>query len=166
VKRLKFDYLFYIGIVLLLLLLAAAARAQTGGAKPVKVKIYVLDVFESPNLLETLDMIAVEREVSGKFPLRFALEAQMKGATDEEISQSLFSPFEKVNLISVRVKNKTAYATFTRTGVEEFSRIDALRFRKAIRQTALQFTSVRRIDICLDGVSDFWLVGAKTHKKC
>lgn len=192
-KRIKSDYIFYIINVLLLLTLAAAARGQTnenssleiaasggsftpgkaviGGAvqngKSVTVKIYLRDAFESENLLESLEMVAVEREVNAASPLRFALEAQLAGATDEEENTlRLFSPVSGINLMSVRVKNKTAYAKFTRTETEAFSKIDALRFRKAIRLTALQFPSVKKVEICLDGAADFWRVNAKTHRKC
>lgn len=136
--------------------------------KTVKVKIYLLDSFESENLLENMKMLAVEREVSAASPLRSALEAQLSGATeDEENTLRLYSPVGKINLVGLRVKNKTAYAYFTHAGGdEEFDRLAALRFRKAIRLTALQFPNVKRIEICLDGAADFWLVGAKTHKKC
>ncbi len=107
------------------------------------------------------------REVDAKSPLRSAIEAQLAGATAEENSRLLHSPVSGINLISVRVKNKTAYASFTRTDTTEFDKTDALRFRNSVRQTALQFPSVRRIEICLDGVSDFWRVGEKgKRKKC
>lgn len=166
-KGLKFDYLFYIIIVLLLLLFALAARAQNiRQEKLTTVKIYLLDHFEAANSLGNLSLQAVEREVSAKSPLRSAIEAQLAGATEEEISNLLYPPISGIDLISVKLKNKTVYARFTRTGTEDFGKFDALRFRNAVRRTALQFPSVRKIEICLDGISDFWLIGARTHRKC
>lgn len=134
--------------------------------KTVKVKIYLLDNFESENLLGNLQMLSVERDVDANSPLRSAIEAQLAGATEEENSQLLYSPVSGINLLSVRVKNKTAYAHFTRTGAEAFDKIDALRFRNAVRKTALQFPSVRRIEICLDGDSNFGSGGKNTPKPC
>lgn len=146
----------------------STAAGQSGSPrKTIKVKIYLLDSFESENLLENMEMQTVEREVSAASPLRSALEAQLAGATeDEENTLRLYSPFGKINLTGLRVKNKIAYANFERAGTEEFGKIDALRFRKAIRLTALQFPNIKQIEICLDGTADFWRVGAKTHKKC
>jgi hypothetical protein len=155
------------GILCVAILFAVSIIQTQAQEKTIKVKIYLLDVFESENLLETLAMQPVEREVSAKNPLRFALEELMKGATEEENSQlRLYSTASEISLISVRVKNKTAYANFTRKTAEGFDKIAALRFRKAVRQTALQFKNIRRIEICLDGIADFWRIGAKTHKKC
>lgn len=144
------------------------AAAQTlSPEKTVKVKIYLSDTFESENLLESLDMVEVEREVDAKSPLRSALEAQLAGATNEEENTlRLFSPVNGISLISVQVKNKIAYAKFTRTTDGTFSKTDALRFRKAVSLTARQFPSVKKIEICLDGIKDFWLVSARTHQKC
>ena len=159
-------------IITLILLVAFAltanglAQIPPPGAKTVKVKIYLLDQFESANLLENLEMQAVEREVTSEFPLRSALEELLKGATEVETSQLLYSPVSGISLISARVKNKTAYASFTLNGSEKLDEINALRFRKAVSQTALQFPAIRRVEICLDGIADFWLVGAKKHRKC
>lgn len=165
-KRLKFDYFFYIVIVLLLLLLAAATRAQTDKKHSVKVKIYLLDTFESPDLLTTLELLPVERRVGARFPLRSTLKALAAGATDEEESQNLRSPFAGIDLISVRVKNKTAFANFTRTEKTKLGKYEAMRFRNAVLYTALQFPSIKRIVICLNGASDFWLIDAITHAPC
>ena len=49
----------------------AFVSAQTmSPEKTVKVKIYLRDAFESENLLESLEMAAVEREVNAASPLR------------------------------------------------------------------------------------------------
>jgi hypothetical protein len=160
-----------IKITVLAILFAAgilSLRAQSAPPKKtIKVKIYLIDVFESKNLPETLEMLSVEREVDAESPLRSAIEAQLAGATEEENSQLLYSPASGINLISLRLQNKTAYARFTRTGNTTFDKTDAFRFRNSVGKTALQFPAVRRIEICLDGVSDFWRVGEKIkHKKC
>ena len=119
--------------------------------KTTRVKIYLLDNFESANLSKNLEMASVERAVNADFPLRSAIEAQLDGATDEENSQFLYSPINGIKLIYVRVKNRTAYANFALTSTEVFSKIDALRFKNAVTKTALQFPFVKRIEICLEG---------------
>ena len=142
------------------------AQAQIGGKKLVKVNVILLDNFESENLSENFSLFAVEREVSAASPLRSAIEAQLDGATDEENSQALYSPADGIKLISVRVKNKTAYASFKRTSIETFNKIDALRFKNAVTKTARQFPSVRRIEICLDGNLNFDRTSKGARKPC
>ena len=156
----------FLAAAMLIAFVVLPLRAQNATGQTVKVKIYLLDYFEVSNMMENLNMLAVEREVNAKTPLLSALEAQMAGATEDDNTQLLYSPFSGINLISLRVKNKTAYAHFTLTDSEKFDKIDAMRFRNSVRRTVLQFPSVHRIEICLDGVSDFWLIGAKTHRKC
>jgi hypothetical protein len=164
-QLLKFDYVFY--IIIVLLLFAVAARSQSvPQEKLTTVKIYLLDTFESESLLQTLDLLPVERQVDAKSPLRSAIEAQLAGATDDENSQNLRTPIYGINLVALKVKSKIAYAHFTRTEKQKLGKYDALRFRNAVRQTALQFPTIRRIEICLDGVADFWLENSKTHKPC
>lgn len=164
-RLVKFDYIFY--IIIALLVFAAATRAQSvPQEKLITVKIYLLDTFESESLLQTLDLLSVERRVNAKSPLRSAIEAQLAGATDDENSLNLRTPIYGINLVSLKVKSKIAYASFTRTEKHKLGKHDALRFRNAVRQTALQFPTVRRIKICLDGVADFWLIETKTHQKC
>ena len=154
-------------ILLAINILPTQAQNAPPPGKTIRVKIYLLDVFESRNLLETLEMLSVEREVNAESPLRSAIEAQLIGATDEENSQLLYSPASGIELVSLRVKNKTAYASFVRTGAEAFDAIDARRFKKAVEQTARQFPPIRRVEICLDGVSDFWRVcETGQRKKC
>lgn len=140
----------------------AQAQKTAPPEKTVRVKIYLLDAFESENLLENTAMQPLERTVGATAPLRFALEELLKGATDEENSQLFYSPIEGINLISARLKNKTAYVSFTRTATDEFDRLEARRLRLAVTKTARQFPSVKKVVICLDGVSNFDRGSAKT----
>lgn len=148
---------------------AQAQNSAPKKGKNIRVKIYLLDTFESENLFENMRMQPVEREVNAASPLRSTIEALLAGATeDEQRSMRLFSPAEDgdVKLISSRIKKKTAYLSFEKGSVP-FSEIDALRFRKAVRLTALQFPSVRRVRICLNGIADFRrLADGEPRRKC
>ena len=150
---------------------APAQNSAPKKGKTVRVKIYLLDFFESENLFENMRMQPVEREVRAASPLRSTIEALLAGATDDEQSSlRLFSPAAvgDVKLIRSRIKNKTAYLSFEKGSVP-FSEIDALRFRKAVRLTARQFPSVRRVRVCLNGIADFWRIGSdddKPRRKC
>ena len=152
-KRIKFDYLFYIIVVLLLLLIAIAARAQTGRQeKLTTVKIYLLDTFEQETPLKKVNLMAVERQVKAASPLRGALEALLEGATDDETSQNLRSPIFGVELVSVgRVKN-TVFAKFRNTEIKPLDKFSALVFKQSVEKTARQFSGVKKVEICWDGV--------------
>lgn len=96
--------------VLALTIFVAVSCAQE---KTIEAKIYLLNTFESPDLLTTLELLPAARKVKAKFPLRSTLEALTTGATAEETAQNLRTPFNGVDFLSVRVENKTAFAYFT-----------------------------------------------------
>ena len=140
-------------------------KAQTAPVgKTVEVKIYLFDTHggydsKKPNFL------AVERTVAvGESVLRSALEALLKGGTPEEASQSLHSPVSGIELVSVEMAGKTARLFFDRTEREPLTEFEKRLFTGSVSKTALQFSAVRAVEICLDGVI---AAGSKTKpKKC
>lgn len=153
--------LFIVPIVLSVLPSAAQIRAQTSGSnKTIEVKIHLLDVAQGAEP----ELLAVTRTVGAASPLRSALEAQVKGATEEEFSQALRSPFENIRLDFAEIKNKTARLYFSQIEKEAISESEALFFRTAVAKTALQFPAVKKVEICLAAAADFRL--ASGLKKC
>jgi len=89
-KRLKFDYLFYIIIVLLLLLFAVGVRTQSKHQeKLTTVKIYLLKTGANYESKYPSGLFIVKRKVDGKSPLRSALEILTIGATADEAKQNI-----------------------------------------------------------------------------
>jgi hypothetical protein len=143
--------------VLLLLLLAVAARAQSiEQEKLTTVKIYLLDTFEQELPLKLINLTAVERKVKTASVLRSTLEVLLIGATDEETSQNLRSPIVGIELVSVRQVKNTVFANFRNTGTNALDNISALIFKQSVEKTARQFYAVKKVEICLDGVLNFW----------
>jgi hypothetical protein len=167
-KRLKFDYLFYIIIVLLLLLFAVGVRAQSRRQeKLTTVKIYLLKTGANYESKYPSGLFMVKRKFGGKSPLRSALEILTGGATDEEAKQNVASSTFGIKLVSVRIKNKTAYTRFTMSGGAAFPGENApFIFKEAVEKTALQFRAVKRVVVCLDGILDFWSESDKPPKRC
>ncbi len=166
-KRIKFDYLFYIIVVLLLLLFAIATRAQiVRQEKLTTVKIYLLDTFDQETPIKNVSLMAVERKVKNTSPLRSTLEALLEGATDEEMSQNLRSPTFGIELVSVgRVKN-TVFAKFKNTETTPLDKISALIFKQSVKRTVRQFSGVKKVEICLDGVLNFSSKNNAVPQRC
>jgi hypothetical protein len=77
----------------------------------------------------------------------------LEGATDEEMSQNLRSPIFGIELVSVRQVKNTVFAKFKSTDTKPLDKISALVFRQSVEKTARQFSGVKNVKICLDGVS-------------
>lgn len=84
-----------------------------------------------------------------------ALEELVKGPTDEESDEAMFSSLPAgVKVISVNVNDGVARATFSAglNNVAGSCRVMAI--RKQIEQTLLQFNSIDSVEIAIEGVPD------------
>lgn len=101
-------------------------------------------------------LIAVKRTVNAKSPLRNALLALTGKLTQKEKSRNLHSAVWGIELVSVKVKDGTAYTYFIMPFEAKFSGDNAPEiFRNAVEKTARQFPSVKKVEVCLDGILDF-----------
>jgi spore germination protein GerM len=141
-----------------ILLTASISQTQAQSSSPkktVKAKIYLLKT-GADNAKYPSGLFAVRRNIDRKSPLRSALETLTEGATAEEAEQNLASSTFGIKLVSVRIKNKTAYTRFTMPEEARFPGDNApFIFQEAVERTALQFRGVKKVVVCLDGELDF-----------
>lgn len=101
-------------------------------------------------------LIAVKRKVNAESPLQDALIALTKEPTKKEKARNLHSAVWGINFVSVKVEDGTAHALFSMPLEANFSGDNAPDiFKSAVEQTALQFPSVKKVEVCLDGIIDF-----------
>ena len=101
-------------------------------------------------------LFEVKRTVNAKSPLRSALEILTVGPTAAEEKNNLTSSTFGIKLVSVRIKNKTAYTSFTMSDGAAFPGENApFIFIEAVEKTALQFKGVKKVVVCLDGILNF-----------
>ncbi len=148
--------------------IGAPAKAQQAKRKNLtKVKIYVSQEYTEETDENLHGLVAVKRTVGADAPLRNALVALTGGVTKAEEKRGLFSATFGIKLLSVRVKNQTAYAYFTMPEGATFSGDGSpFVFKDAVERTALQFSSVKKVVVCLDGVLDFWSESEEPPRKC
>lgn len=158
--------------ILIAATLAAAGFAPAHGQrvkrkKLTQVKIYLARETEEYDARNPSGLVAVKRKIDARLPLRSALAALTGGVTKREEKRGLFSPMFGIKLLSVRVKNQTAYTYFTMPEGATFSGDGSpFVFKAAVERTALQFASVKRVVVCLDGVLDFWSESEEPARKC
>jgi hypothetical protein len=159
--------------ILLLTLIGAfaflqTARAQTSSKKLKEVKIFLAkQPYDNSDPNNPHGFATVTRRVNAKSPLRAALIALTKGPTEAEKKNGFESPTFGIQLLSVTIKRGVAYTYFTMPEGATFSGDGSpFIFEDAVRRTALQFPSVRKVVVCLDGILDFGSESGEPSKKC
>jgi hypothetical protein len=135
--------------------------------KTQEANIYLLKTGEE-NAKYPLGLVAVKRQVDRRSPLRSALEILTDGATVEEAEkQNLASSTWGIKLVSVRIKNRTAYTYFTMPEEARFSGDGApFIFEEAVKKTVMQFRGVKRVVVCLNGILDFGSESEEPPGRC
>jgi hypothetical protein len=148
---------------LLIVVIVSSACVSFAPAQRVKgknltaVKIYLGTETEEFDERNPHGLVAVKRMVDAKSPLRGALKALADGETRAEKRRELFSVMFGIKFVSVRLENGTAHAFFTMPEGAAFSGdLSPLVFKDAVERTALQFSAVKKVVVCLDGMLDFW----------
>jgi hypothetical protein len=154
--------------ILFVAIVSMAGFIPVGAQKmPLEAKIYLLKT-GADNANYSSGLFAVKRQVDRRAPLRSALEILTNGpTTDEEARQNLASSTFGIKLVSVRIKNKTAYANFTMPEEARFPGDSApFIFTDAVKKTALQVAGVKRVVVCLDGILNFGSESEDPPKRC
>lgn len=150
---------------------ASAAQAQRKGkSNLMDVKIYAAVELTDESKYDSnnpSNMQPVKRRVDARSPLRNTLIALTRGLTPAEERQGFVSVMFGIKFLSVRLENGTAYAYFTMPEGAMFSGdLSPVIFRDAVERTALQFPNVKKVEVCLDGVLNFWDESDDEIKKC
>jgi hypothetical protein len=154
-------------LILLTACVSTVIAQQPRGTKQTEVKIYLMRESEEYDERNPHNLVAVKRKVKAESPLRSALIALTGSVTRAEEKAKLFSPMFGIKLISVRLKNETAYAYFTMPAGATFSGDGSpFVFKDAVEKTALQFSNVKKVVVCLDGILDFWSESEEPARKC
>ena len=148
----------FIGVACLILPQFSTAHPSAGmpggQAKTKKVKIYL---YHEPG--EYIDLSPVERRVSAVSPARAAINALLKGPTDEERSRGFdgLSGAGDFAIGSLKIVRGTARINFvvSRTWAGFAGDIAPVRFKKAVEMTLMQFPTVRRVIVSLNGERNF-----------
>ncbi len=144
--------IFVLAIIAIAIFLPVAAQE-----KMQEVKIYLRKTGADYASQHPSGWFEVKRAVDAKSPLRSALEILTVGSTADEEKNNLSSSTFGIELVSLRIKNKTAYTSFTMSGGAAFPGENApFIFIEAVEKTALQFKGVKKVVVCLDGVLNFW----------
>jgi len=133
-----------------------ASKERTTSAKTKKVKIYF---YHDPG--EYIDLAPVERRVSAVSPARAAINALLKGPTEEERSRGFdgLAGAPEFAIGSLKIARGTARINFvvSRTWAGFPGDIAPARFKKAVELTLRQFPNVRRVIVSLNGDRNFEL---------
>jgi hypothetical protein len=152
--------------VLIPIPLADAQQARSD-KRQVRVFFYTIEDLESKKpsrsrraaVENTLALVAVRRMVSANAPARGAIEALIAGPTDEEKGRGLRSPYaDDLTIKTLEIDDGTARIGLV-SKCADCPRwpgdLAPWRFREAVERTLKQFSTVRRVVICLDGVENF-----------
>lgn len=160
-------------LMLLVLSLLFGAFEVAAQQKTQQVKIYLRKSLDKKYPQDPYDqknpfgLHPVTREVPARSPLRSALEALMVGPTAAEESVGVLSSTFGLKLLSVRVRNGTAYTRFTQPPGAAFPGDAApFIFADAVERTAKQFSTVKKVFVCLDGVLNFGDESGERPKRC
>ena len=151
-----------------LLVCLQPAAAQSSSQRLKEVKIFLAkQPYDNSDSNNPHGFATVTRRVNAKSPLRAALVALTKGPTEAEKKQGYESPTFGIQLLSVTLKRGVAYTYFTMPEGATFSGDGSpFIFEDAVRRTALQFPTVRKVVVCLDGILDFGSESDEPDKKC
>ena len=160
-------------LTLLVLLVSSGSLDVAAQQKTEQVKIYLMksldkkysqDPYDSKN---PYNLHPVTRQVPANAPLRSALESLTLGPTAPEEAVGLLSSTFGIKLLSVRIRNGTAYTRFTQPPGAAFPGDAApFIFADAVERTAKQFSTVKKVSVCLDGVLNFGDESGERPKPC
>lgn len=155
-------------IVLASSLASAQKKRAAASANFRSVKIYLvdsnrLDVPGNPGSL-----FPVRRRVDARAPLAAALKALTKGATAAERRRGWNDSTYDIQFVSIELnKDGAATARFTMPETATFSGTNSpLVFIEAVEKTVSQFSGVKKVTVCLDGMIDFWREDEIEPQKC
>jgi len=136
-----------------------AAYASKERAQPTKTKKVKIYFYHDPG--EYIDLAPVERRVSAVSPARAAINALLKGPTEEERSRGFdgLAGAPEFAIGSLKIARGTARINFvvSRTWAGFPGDIAPARFKKAVELTLRQFPNVRRVIVSLNGDRNFEL---------
>ena len=154
----KFQVKIVVAFTFLIFSILFGSTKTVAQQKTQQVRIYLCCYFDyDPNDSKNIfGLSPVLRSVSASAPLRGALEALLAGPTIAEEAKGITTSTSGVKLASVNIKNGTAYTYFTQPSGTGFpGDMAPSRFRDAVERTAKQFSSVKKVIICLDGILNF-----------
>ena len=104
------------------------------------------------------EILPLKRMVSTSAPLRPAIEEMLKEPTEDEKKLGYESlNYDKLKLVSVKLKKGTARVDFSRVVGENTNPGDllTLRFEEAVKKTVMQFPNVKKVIVCVNGMNEF-----------
>lgn len=109
----------------------------------------------------------VARTVDSAAPLAPTLRAFLAGPTRAEAASGLMDISYGIKLVRVRRKGSRVRADFHMPRGAAFSGdMSPVIFAEGVKKTINQFSGVRTVIVCLDGVLDFWSESDEPPKKC
>jgi hypothetical protein len=137
---------------------------ENEGLKKVKLYLWrVNDQFRSQNFV----LSAVPRYVNPKAPLRPTLEALFKGVTEDEMEYGFDSVTFGMKFEGVVLKQGVATVKFSQPPNEtNYGSLGPSIFEQAVKKTALQFPTVKKVKICAIGDTLFDAQLDKQFPRC
>jgi spore germination protein GerM len=124
------------------------------------VEVYLWDVNSEA---KGLGLVAVTRRVTGASVLRLTLQTLFAGPSKEEEAKGLSSSTFGMKFEDVTLKNGVALVKFSQPPNQtNYGSSGPLIFTEAIENTALQFPTVKRVQICAIGDT---LIDAQLEKQ-
>ena len=104
------------------------------------------------------EILPLKRKVSASVPLHLAIEEMLKEPTEAERKLGYVSVgYGDLKLVSIKIKKGTARIDFSRTISESYNPGDlqTLKFESAVIKTAKQFSAVKKVIVCVNGMNEF-----------
>ena len=150
--------------------LSAAQAQRRAKSNLMDVKIYAAKELADESQYDPENpgnLLPVKRRVDARSPLRNTLIALTRGLTPAEEKQGFVSVMFGIKFLSVRLENGTARAYFTMPADASFAGdLSPIYFKEAVERTARQFPNVKNVEVCLDGILNFWDESDEETKKC
>ncbi len=148
------NKLKFVGFLMMFSLIFVNAQ-KTADSKSDNVDVYFLFIgTEGSND----KLLPLKRKVSSKTPLFPAIEEMLKEPTEAEQKLGYVSTgYGDLKLVSVKIKRGTARIDFSRTISGDYNPGDlqTLDFESAVIKTAMQFSSVKKVVVCVNGINEF-----------
>jgi hypothetical protein len=156
-----------IALTFLALTVPAGSFEVAAQARTTPAKIYFRKSQDSHDPQNPYNLYAATRQVPARAPLRSALEALTAEPTAAEEAEGYLSSTFGIKLVSVRVRNGIAYTRFTQPPGAAFPGDAApFIFADAVEKTAQQFSTVKKVVVCLDGILNFGDESGGPSKRC
>jgi spore germination protein GerM len=146
--------------LLAILLIVALSGIFVHAQMPTDAKLKEVDVyfwFIGTEGIED-EILPLKRKVSAAAPLRPAIEEMLKVPTEAEQKLGYVSTsYGDLKLVSVKIKRGTARIDFSRIISDGYNPGDlqTLKFESAVKKTALQFSAVKKVVVCVNGMNEF-----------